>query len=339
MPTIRDGAVPSASSIPNSCVRSNVDINAVFATPAAAATNTSTSTKTHITCTSFTRSLIAGAAVSQSSTSTPASSGRRPTLAASGVGPRRVARVDHQLVRFVVHREQLLRVGERHDDRLAVHHVDGGVEEPGHGEQVVGERPVHALPDQRDLRALPYAHLLGEQPAHQHPPAPDRRRHAVEQAQRTRRLRDVDADHDDGEAFLPERGQRRRVHADVHARDVRIAAQRRDDARDVRHRLVHRARPAPVGGVRLDVAHHRSGDRVDHPVGLPPQEAVVQQHEGHRQRDRDEREARAPRIAPQVPPGDAPGRRHRDAHDHFPRSRRDRLNVSSGIATSNCMSR
>ena len=32
IPTIRDGVVPSASSMPNSCVRSNVDMSAVLAT-------------------------------------------------------------------------------------------------------------------------------------------------------------------------------------------------------------------------------------------------------------------------------------------------------------------
>ncbi len=132
--------------------------------------STSTSTKIQATSHELDEARPSPARASrQSSTSAPAELGQRRELAPRAAGgPSRVPPVDHDLVRLVGHREQRLRLASAMTHGLPVHEVDRGVDERRDREEIVGERAVHALSDERDLVARAHAHLLGEQPPHEH---------------------------------------------------------------------------------------------------------------------------------------------------------------------------
>ena len=207
------------------------------------------------------------------------------------------------------------------------------LDERRHGEQVVGERAVHAL-SRRARSRRPAARPSARPAAAPSAPAgPTAARHAGQQAAwaatRARRPRPTTTT---ANPSSPLRGKRRRVDARRGVRDVRIAAQIAATSADTwRSVLSMVARLAPLGRVDLHVAQHRPGD-----ASRPSSRRSRAASRRRRARARPTGRSRpaparcgagcatdcATRCATWSKPGmTAPLR---------PRSRRDRLNVSSG---------
>ncbi len=116
--------------MPSSCVRSNVAISIVLATPAAAATKTRRRTKIHAISTKLDEvDHLRRERLPVEHLGAARGRGAPPAAPRAPSRLRGIARVDDDLVRLARHGEQRLRVVERHQDAQAVHEIDRCLDE------------------------------------------------------------------------------------------------------------------------------------------------------------------------------------------------------------------
>jgi hypothetical protein len=218
-----------------------------------------------------------------------------------------VSRVNHHLVRLVVHRKKLARVVERHHDPEVVHYVHRGGDDLGHREEPAGDGPVDVLPDQGELRTRLDVVPACEAAANQHAALPHEP-WSFEPRQQTRVVRLgvwVYAHDEAHEPLFRERREDGSVDARRHVLDGRIRADLIEHVADAIYREVDGAIVQPPLRVYLCMSDHRARDgRVE-----LAHVAVHQRGDGQKdeltERDRGKGEGRPFLVSTQVPPGDA----------------------------------
>jgi hypothetical protein len=182
-----------------------------------------------------------------------------------------------------------------------------GVVTRADGIEVVRERPIDTLAYHGDLIAGAYSHELRQLLPDERLSFRQRFDDVREKPGRSLLRATINADDDDGEAFLGSRGKGGCIDACCRAGDVRVAAQVCQRRFHVAKRPIHQAILAPLRRVRLHMPQHGTGHRLDDPVPVGAKNRRVRQDEGYREPNRRQRQSRPSSVAPQIAPRDSRG--------------------------------